>query len=180
MSLRETLLADLGRQYFYSQRFEKKPTVSGILLNLFSPRFIPVILFRLSHCCHDLNLSPLAKLFSLINFVIFGLEIAVRCKIGNGLYLPHTQGTVIGAASIGENATIYHSVTFGAREIDLGYSAAARPVVGNNVMVGAGAKILGGVVIGDSARIAANAVVIDDVPGGATVAGIPARVVKQQ
>lgn len=179
MSLRDALLADLGRQYFFSGRGEKKPTILGFFLNILSPRFMPVILYRLSHSCYLLKLHPLAKLLSLINFVVFGLEIAVRCKIGNGLYLPHTQGTVIGAVSIGENAVIYHNVTFGAREVDLGYSGASRPVVGNNVIIGAGAKVLGGVVVGDGARIAANAVVVDDVPAGATVVGVPARVINR-
>ncbi|MBA3013758.1 MAG: serine O-acetyltransferase [Proteobacteria bacterium] len=179
MSLRETLLADLGRQYYFSEQIGKNPTMWRLFFSLFSPRFVPVILYRFSHSCYELKLTPLAKMLALINFVVFGLEIAMRCKIGKGLYLPHTQGTVIGAVSIGENAIIYHNVTFGAREIDLGYSGSARPVVGNNVIVGAGAKVLGGVVLGDGARIAANAVVIEDVPAGVTVAGIPARIVKQ-
>jgi len=179
MSLHKSLLADLGRQYLFNGQTNKKPTIWGLVLNLLSPRFMPVIIYRVSHSFYKLRLPPLAKLFSLVNFVVFGLEIAIRCEIGKGLYLPHTQGTVIGAVSIGENATIYHNVTFGAREVDLGYSKSARPVVGNDVIVGAGAKVLGGVNIGDRARIAANAVVINDVPADTTVAGIPARSVGQ-
>jgi len=114
-----------------------------------------------------------------MNFILFGLEIAVRCEIGPGLYFPHTQGTVIGANKIGENATIYHNVTFGAREIDLDYSFFSRPNIGDNVIVGAGAKILGPVTVGNGARVGANAVVVEDVPAGSTVVGIPARIVKQ-
>lgn len=177
MKLRETLFADLSRQYYFAGISGKKPTISGLFLNFFSPRFMPVMLFRLSHFFYKVKLGPLAKMFSLMNFVLFGLEIAARCKIGKGLYFPHTQGTVIGALSIGENATIYHNVTFGAREVDLAYSETGRPVVGDNVIVGAGAKVLGGVNIGDGARVGANAVVIENVPAKATVVGIPARII---
>ena len=177
MRLRETLFADLSRQYSFGGTPERKPTAIGLFLNFFSPRFMPVVLFRLSHFFYEVKLSPLAKAFSLMNFVLFGLEIAARCKIGKGLYFPHTQGTVIGALSIGENATIYHNVTFGAREVDLAYSETGRPVVGDNVIIGAGAKVLGGVNIGDGARVGANAVVIENVPAKATVVGIPARII---
>jgi len=72
------------------------------------------------------------------------------------------------------NATIYHNVTFGAREIDIGYHDASRPVVGDNVIVGSGAKVLGAVVLGDNVRVGANAVVLKDVASGLTVVGIPA------
>jgi serine O-acetyltransferase len=174
MSLRTTLYLDLARQYFYAGQPDKQPTFGRLLLASFSPRFMPVVLFRLSHWFYQKRLSPLAKIVSLVNFVLFGLEIAVRCEIGPGLYFPHTQGTVIGALRIGTNATIYHNVTFGAREIDIGYNDTSRPVVGNNVIVGSGAKILGPVVLGDDVRVGANAVVLKDVAQGLTVVGIPA------
>ncbi|NKI67892.1 serine acetyltransferase [Collimonas pratensis] len=179
MSLKAILFADLTRQYVIAGQLQRQATVLGVLKSSFSPRFMPVVLFRLSHWFFQRGLSPLAKIFGLTNFILFGLEIAARCEIGPGLYFPHTQGTVIGANKIGENATIYHNVTFGAREIDLDYSASSRPNVGDNVIVGAGAKILGPVMVGSHARVGANAVVVEDVPAGATVVGIPARIVKQ-
>lgn len=175
MKLKEVLYADLTRQYIFSGREGKKPTITGVLFAAFSPRYTPVLIFRLSHWCFLRKLSPLAKILSMINFVVFGLEIAVRCEIGAGLYFPHTQGTVIGALKIGENATIYHNVTFGAREVDIAYQADSRPIVGSNVIVGAGAKVLGAVSLGDNARVGANAVVLEDVAPGVTVVGIPAK-----
>jgi serine O-acetyltransferase len=179
MTLKAILFADLKRQYVIGGQLERQATLFGLLKSSFSPRFMPVVLFRLSHYFSQHRLSPLAKLFGLMNFILFGLEIAARCEIGPGLYFPHTQGTVIGANKIGENATIYHNVTFGAREIDLDYSVFSRPNIGDNVIVGAGAKILGPVTVGNGARVGANAVVVEDVPAGSTVVGIPARIVKQ-
>ena len=94
---------------------------------------------------------------------IFGLEVAGSTTIGGGLYLPHTQGTVIGAASIGENAIIYHNVTLGAKLIDVGFDPSTRPVLGSNVLIGSGAKVLGPVEIGDGCVIGANAVIVRSV-----------------
>jgi len=178
MRLKDLLFADLARQYHFAGRTDRQPTLARLCIAAFSPRFTPVVIFRLAHWLFQHKLSPLAKVLSLVNFVLFGLEIAVRCEIGPGLYFPHTQGTVIGALRIGSNATIYHNVTFGAREIDLEYSTTSRPVVGDNVTVGAGAKVLGNVVLGDNSRVGANAVVVDNVAADTTVVGIPARPVK--
>jgi len=124
-----------------------------------------------------LKLGFVAKLVSLLNFFFFGIEIAVRCPIGKGLFLPHTQGTVIGAWSVGENVTIFQGVTLGAKELDFSYQESSRPTVGDGVTIGAGAKIVGGVALGSHSRVGANAVVLDDVAPGALVVGIPAKVV---
>jgi serine O-acetyltransferase len=88
--------------------------------------------------------------------------------------LPHTSGTVIGAASIGTNATIFQGVTLGAKFADMSYTQTTRPVLENDVVIGAGAKVLGGVNIGDGARVAANSLVLVSVPAGATAMGVPA------
>lgn len=145
-------------------------------LSVLSPRFLPILLCRVAHKLFTLKLGPLAKVVSLVNFLWFGIEIAVRCPIGKGLFFPHTQGTVIGADSIGENATIYHGVTIGAKELDLGYTHGARPTVGNDVMLGSGAKVLGGIHVGNGVRIGANTVVIESVPDDALVVGAAARI----
>jgi serine O-acetyltransferase len=179
MSLKHLLFADLARQYSIAGFTDKRPSTFGVLKVAFTPRFMPVVIFRLSHWFYQHKLSPIAKLLSLVNFVLFGLEIAVKCEIGAGLYFPHTQGTVVGANRIGINATIYHNVTLGAREVDLNYAESSRPTVGDNVIIGAGAKVLGGVYLGNHSRVGANAVVVEHVEEGATVVGIPARVIKR-
>ncbi|HEV2990117.1 MAG TPA: serine O-acetyltransferase [Candidatus Angelobacter sp.] len=148
-----------------------------LLPSIFSPRFAAVLLCRLAYWFHCHRLGLLAKVLSLVNFTVFGIEVAVRCRIGKGLVLPHTQGTVIGAASIGEDATIFQGVTLGAKELDIDYRDNCRPTVGDGVLIGAGAKILGGVSIGHRVRIGANAVVLESLPDGVLAAGVPAKIV---
>lgn len=139
--------------------------------DLVSFRFLPILLIRISGSLYNLHLKPLAKIVSMINFVVFGIECAMRCRIGPGLFLPHTQGTVIGASEIGANVTIFQSVTIGARELDPLFDDDKRPKIGNNVLVGSGAKVLGSIVVGDGARIGANTVVMQNVPAQALVVG---------
>jgi len=154
--------------------------VSGLRLwlGVLSPRFVPVLLCRLAHSFYRLRLGLFAKAVSLLNFFLFGIEIAVRCPIGKGLFLPHTRGTVIGAWSIGENATIFQGVTLGAKELDFSYQESSRPTVGDDVTIGSGAKVLGGLTLGAGSRIGANAVVLDSVPTNVVAAGVPSRIVK--
>lgn len=156
--------------------------VSGLRLwlGLFSPRFLPVLLCRFAHCLHRWKLEPIAKAVSLLNFFLFGIEIAVRCPIGKGLFLPHTQGTVIGAWSIGENVTIFQGVTMGAKSIDFSYSEISRPTIKDGVIIGSGAKILGGVVLGSDSCVGANAVVLNDVAPGLLAVGVPARLIAKK
>jgi serine O-acetyltransferase len=87
----------------------------------------------------------------------------------------HTQGTVLGAAAIGSNVTIYHQVTLGARELDFAYTLSMRPVVEDGVILSVGAKVLGGVVLGKACVVGANAVVLKDVPSENVAIGVPAR-----
>lgn len=101
-----------------------------------------------------------------------------RCKIGSGLFLPHTQGTIIGAERIGKNATIHQQVTIGAKEADIAFSNDQRPVIGDNVMIGSGAKVLGNITIGSNVKIGANTVVLSSFPDNVSIAGVPAKIVK--
>lgn len=175
MRFKELIIHDLQRARQLQQLPEVSISNGYILKKMLSPRFAPVFLYRLSHECAQKKLGPLAKLFSLLNFVIFGIEIAPKIEIGPGLFFPHTQGTVIGANKIGANALIFQQVTFGARELDMHFDPGLRPTVGDNVTIGSGAKILGGIHIGDNSTIGANSVVVCDVPDNMTYAGIPAK-----
>lgn len=174
-SLVALLRADLLR---HDQLLGKGPRQGFRLwLAMFSPRFMPVLLYRLAYAAQAARLGVLARLISLLNFMVFGLEIATICRIGPGLFLPHTQGTVIGAAAIGANAIIYQGVTLGARDLDFSYDVAHRPTLGDDVMVGAGGKVLGGVRVGHRVRVAANAVLLIDAPDDCIAAGVPARII---
>ena len=170
--LRELLRADLARLVV------PEKVTSGFTVNwmkLFSPRFIPVLFVRLSRYFYLAGpLRILSPVFTWLNVILFGIEFTARCEVGPGLMLPHTSGTVVGALKIGANATIFQGVTFGAKFADLGFTPESRPVVGNNVTVGAGAKVLGGVTVGDGAVIASNSLVIEDVEPGAVMIGVPA------
>jgi serine O-acetyltransferase len=176
-SLLPYLTADLRRTRILVRGVEDDVSDLRLWLGVLSPRFMPVLLCRLAHSLHRLRLGPLAKALTMLNFFLFGIEIAARCPIGKGLFLPHTQGTVIGAWSIGDNVTIFQGVTLGAKELDFSYQESSRPTVGNSVTIGAGAKVIGGIFLGMNSRIGANAVVLKDVVADSLVVGIPAKVV---
>jgi serine O-acetyltransferase len=145
------------------------------LMHAMSPRFAPVVLVRAAQCLNEAGWLRLAKLTALVNFILFGIEVAPRISIGPGLVLMHTQGTVIGARSIGKNATIYQQVTLGAVGLDFAFTPNLRPTVGNGVIIGAGAKVLGALTLGDDSRVGANAVVLTSVPPRNVAIGVPAK-----
>jgi len=117
----------------------------------------------------------LPNLLTYSNLVLFGLEITPRCEVGPGVFFAHTSGSVIGATRIGSNVTIFAGVNLGAKQLDMGFDPALRPEIGNNVMIGTGCKVLGGIRIGDNAILGANSVVLRSVEPNTTVAGTPAR-----
>jgi serine O-acetyltransferase len=142
----------------------------------FNPRFFPVLLFRLARYFYVSKwLKLISPIFSWLNVILFGIEITPRCDIGAGLMIPHSVGTVIGASRIGNNATIFQGVTLGASSLDLAFDLALRPQLGNNVSIGAGAKVLGGVMIGDNVKVGANAVVLTSFDANTVAVGIPAK-----
>jgi serine O-acetyltransferase len=171
------LRADLTRARGLLNGDYSSPSGLRLWLGLLSFRFLPILLYRFSYLFYSLNIKSIAKLFSFINFFFFGIEISIRCHIGRGLFFPHTHGTVIGAWNIGENVTIFQGVTIGARELDFDYKEENRPKIQDGVIIGAGAKVIGGVTVGFNARIGANAVVIEDVPPSSLAVGVPARII---
>ncbi len=119
------------------------------------------------------RLYTLARYISSVGRFLTGIEIHPAAKIGRRLVIDHGSGVVIGeTAEIGDDVYIYHQVTLGGTSSE---AVKRHPTVGNNVIIGAGAKVLGAITIGDGARIGANAVVVAPVPAGTTVVGIPAR-----
>lgn len=177
-TLTQLLRLDVLRFYYLSHGVQGTPPMGFRLwLFLLSPRIAPTFLYRLSHFFYLCRLAGIAKLLSCVNHVLFGIEIASSCRIGPGLFLPHTHGTVIGAWTVGSNVTIFQGVTLGARSLDFNPRPATRPTVGDGVSIGAGAKVLGGIALGDNCRVGANSVVLSDIPSGCLAVGVPARVI---
>lgn len=140
---------------------------------LLYPSIHALIAYRISHFFYKHKLFFLARLISQTARFFTGIEIHPGATIGRGLFIDHGMGVVIGETSeVGDDVTLYHGVTLGGTGKDKGKR---HPTVGNNVVIGAGAKVLGPIVIGNDAKVGANAVVVKNVPDGATAVGIPAK-----
>ena len=140
------------------------------------PGFHAVLLHRVAHRLWLLGLKLLARMVSNVARLFTGIEIHPGARIGARLFIDHGMGVVIGeTAEIGNDCTIYHGVTLGGVSWNKGKR---HPTLGNHVVVGAGAKILGPIYLGNGAKVGCNAVVVKDVPDNATVIGIPGRIVE--
>ena len=134
--------------------------------------------YRVAHKLHQNKHYFGARAISQVARFITGIEIHPGATIGRGMVIDHGMGVVIGeTAEIGDNCTIYQGVTLGGTGKDVGKR---HPTLGNNVMVGAGAKVLGPFTIGDNTKIAANAVVLEEIPENCTAVGIPAKIVRRE
>ncbi|HET9651091.1 MAG TPA: serine O-acetyltransferase [Usitatibacter sp.] len=140
------------------------------------PGFHALQLHRVSHALWKARLRWLARFMSHITRFLTGIEIHPGATIGRRVFIDHGMGVVIGeTAEIGDDCTLYHGVTLGGVSWNKGKR---HPTLGRGVVVGAGAKILGPFTVGDDAKVGSNSVVVKPVPPGATVVGIPARVVE--
>ena len=157
---------------------ERDPAAtSGLEVALLYSGFHAVLAYRVAHILHTHGHVLGARVISQGAKFLTGIEIHPGAKIGKGLFIDHGSGVVIGeTAEIGDNCTLYQGVTLGGTGKDVGKR---HPTLGNNVMIGAGAKVLGPFRIGDNSKIAANAVVLSEVPPDSTAIGIPAKVVKR-
>lgn len=136
---------------------------------------LAMVLYRLMQGSRELGLSPLEMVFNKLNSSFGNAVIGRGVDFGPGFVLFHSNGVVINkAVRGGSNVHLHHEVTIGADE------DGNAPVLGSNIDIGAGAKIIGGVTIGDGAKVGANAVVVHDVAAGSTVVGIPAKPVRQR
>ena len=148
---------------------------SSLEVLLLYPGMHALISHRISHWLYKKNMFTMARLNSEISKFFTGIEIHPGATIGKGLFIDHGTGVVIGeTAEIGDECTIYQGVTLGGTGKDQGKR---HPTLGNNVMVGCGAKVLGPFKVGDNVKIAANAVVLESIEDNATAVGVPARVV---
>jgi serine O-acetyltransferase len=153
---------------------ERDPAARSNLEVLFCyPGVHAVMWHRLSHWLWTHNLYFLGRFSSHISRWLTGIEIHPGAKLGRRFVIDHGMGVVIGeTAEVGDDCYFYHQVTLGVARTDRGKR---HPTVGNNVIIGAGAKVLGPIAVGDNARIGANSVVVDPVPADTTVVGVPAR-----
>lgn len=156
--------------------FDRDPAArSRLEVVLCYPGFHAMITYRLSHFLWQSNLKLAGRFLAHLGRMLTGIEIHPGATIGKHFFIDHGMGVVIGeTATIGDNVTMYHDVTLGGTSFEKGIR---HPQLGNDVIIGAGAQLLGPIHIGDGARIGSNAVVVHDVPAHTTVVGIPARAV---
>ncbi|MFM7425485.1 MAG: serine O-acetyltransferase [Elainella sp.] len=156
--------------------FERDPAARNWMEVLFCyPGLQALLLHRLAHGLHQLRLPFVPRLISHLARFLTGIEIHPGATIGRGLFIDHGMGVVIGeTAIVGNYALIYQGVTLGGTGKE---SGKRHPTLGDNVVVGAGAKVLGNIQLGDNVRIGAGSVVLRDVPSDCTVVGVPGRIV---
>src|SRR3989337_1213605 len=158
--------------------FERDPAASGkIEVFLTCPGFHAVMFHRMAHWLWRRGVPLLPRLISHLSRFLTGIEIHPGARIGSSFFIDHGMGVVIGETTvIGNNVTLFQGVTLGGTGKERGKR---HPTLGNNIVVGVGATVLGNIVIGDNVKVGANSVVLESVPPDATVVGVPGRVVKQ-
>lgn len=164
--IREDIRCVFDRDPAARNAFEVLTTYPGLHALLFH---------RLAHALWNIGLRWLARVVSALSRLLTGIEIHPGAQIGRRFFIDHGMGVVIGeTAEIGDDCTLYHGVTLGGTSLETGKR---HPTLRKNVVVGAGAKVLGPIVLGEGSRIGSNAVVVKDVPDGATAVGVPGRIV---
>lgn len=171
-------LKNMSLIYDIKSILERDPAArNGLEVLLLYPGIHAVIWHRAAHFLYKIKLKFAARLISQLVRFFTGIEIHPGAVIGKGLLIDHGMGVVIGeTAVIGDNCTIYQGVTLGGTGKEKGKR---HPTLGNNVVVGSGAKVLGPFTVGDNSKIAAGAVVLTEVPPDSTCVGVPARVVRK-
>lgn len=157
--------------------FDRDPAATSKLeVILTYAGFHALLAYRISHNLKSMGVPFLPRAISQLARWVTGVEIHPAAKIGTGFFIDHGMGVVIGeTAEIGDYVTLFQGVTLGGTGKERGKR---HPTLGNHVVVGAGAKILGGITIGDNVKIGANSVVLKNVPPNSTVIGVPGRVIK--
>jgi len=154
---------------------ERDPAAKPIEVILY-PCLYAIFFHRIAHFLWKIKIPFFPRLISQISRFLTGIEIHPGAQIGKGFFIDHGAGVVIGETTvIGDNVTLFQGVTLGGTGKEKGKR---HPTLGNNIVVGAGAKVLGNITIGDNSYIGANSVVLKDVPANSTVVGVPGQVVK--
>lgn len=158
--------------------YDKDPAATNILeVLLCYPGLHALIAYRFAHRLYKWHIPLIPRIISYLTRIITGIEIHPGAKIGRRFFIDHGEGVVIGETTvIGDDVLIYQQVTLGGTGKENGKR---HPTLENNVIVGAGAKVLGNISIGENTRIGAGSVVVDDVPENSTVIGVPGRVVQR-
>ena len=156
--------------------YENDPAAKNLLeVILCYPGLHALIAYRFAHRLYNWNIPLIPRMISYLTRIITGIEIHPAAKIGRRFFIDHGDGVVIGETTvIGNDVLVYQQVTLGGTGKE---SGKRHPTLGNKVIVGAGAKVLGNITIGDNVRIGAGSVVIEDVPPHSTVVGVPGRIV---
>ncbi|MBM4121891.1 MAG: serine O-acetyltransferase [Nitrospira sp.] len=159
--------------------FERDPAaISKLEVILTYAGFHALLAYRIAHRLRKMGVPVLPRVISHAARWLTGIEIHPAARIGTGFFIDHGMGVVIGeTAEIGDYVTLFQGVTLGGTGKEHGKR---HPTLGNHVVVGAGAKILGGIKIGDNVKIGANSVVLKSVPANSTVIGVPARIIKAE
>ncbi|HBO98088.1 MAG TPA: serine acetyltransferase [Candidatus Omnitrophica bacterium] len=164
------------------KRYVKDPRTKENIYLIFEQGIWAVAVYRFGRWVRGVRVPVISSLFKIVAFLLFklteiiaGISLPASADIGKGFYVGHFGGIILHSdVKMGENCSIGPGVLIGTR----GLGNTGVPVIGNNVYIGSGAKILGGIKIGDNVKIGANAVVLSDVPDGATAAGVPAKIIK--
>ena len=156
---------------------ERDPAIHSSMEVFLYPSFKVMLHYRIAHRLYEKKHYFLARYISQRGVRKTGIEIHPGAKIGKGFFIDHGNGVIIGETTIiGDNVTLYQGVTLGGTGKEHGKR---HPTIGNNVMISAGAKVLGSFTIGDNSKIGAGSVVLSEVPPNSTVVGVPGRVVKR-
>ena len=158
--------------------YDNDPAAKNLLeVILCYPGLHALVAYRLAHRLYKWNIPLIPRIISYLTRIITGIEIHPGARIGRRFFIDHGEGVVIGETTIiGDDVLIYQQVTLGGTGKE---SGKRHPTLGNNVIVGAGAKVLGNITLDDNVRIGAGSVVIEDVPENSTVVGIPGRIVQR-
>lgn len=156
---------------------DKDPAITSDWEVFLYPSFKVLIYYKIAHYFYIKKHYLIARYISERAKRKTGIEIHPGASIGKSLFIDHGVGVVIGeTAIIGDNVTIFHDVTLGGTGKEKGKR---HPTIGNNVLIGSGAKVLGNIIIGDNVKIGANSVILNDVPDGVTIVGIPGKIVNK-